>query len=294
MIRSSDTHLKNRTPKEVSALFDYLTQVFGYRHITYWIDAGTLLRIIRDHHLLSSDLDLGAWQSEVENILNICDDLKRDGFLVQYQGGLPFLEDHIKIIIPERFNVHYLHIDIHLYREMGQEAIRRNIQRPVKIAGVNILYFYKMMSLSSVSNTDLKGKLYNRIPFNLRSFIAQAILRLYILTCESVWQVVPLEYFKNLDILEYNGILLPIPKESASYLEYRYGPEWTKAKKSWRVCDGNLIRFRNLRRFPENKNLNRRLISDQFSDDILSRYNDYKVGKFKFTPQELTKIRSMD
>jgi len=66
---------------------DVLQQIKGVldRHrIEYWLDSGTLLGAVREGKFLpwDHDIDLGAWENALPELVHACQDLKNKGFTV--------------------------------------------------------------------------------------------------------------------------------------------------------------------------------------------------------------------
>lgn len=270
------------------SLLHCLSETFNMFSVVYWLDAGTLLKAVRDSNIIpSSDLDFGSWQTEIDKILSACEKLRREGFKIKYQGFLPFVEDHIQIFIPNKYKVSFKHIDIYMYRELGSEAVRRNIHRPVQKTGRILMKGYLSAKKYRSEKANFKDRLLNAIPFVLRMKIAKIIFSLYVNTCKSLWFVVEARFFKNLSSKVLYGINFKIPSSVFSYLEYRYGPNWTVKNKNWRLADGKIVRFRRINRIRRKE----RIFRETDSDNIVISRDGPEKGIFKFTEEEIMKIK---
>ncbi len=70
----------------IYSLLQRIKSALDGQRVLYWLDGGTALKVARDGHILSSDLDISSWQSEGERILEACEELRREGFRVKDSG----------------------------------------------------------------------------------------------------------------------------------------------------------------------------------------------------------------
>jgi hypothetical protein len=212
------------------------------------------------------------------------------GFLSLFQGGLNFVEDCVKISIPDRYQVPFDLIDIWIYTVINDEALRRNIHRPVQKFGKKLFRAYKILSLNNVSEESLKGRLFHLVPRFLKSSLSKVILEIYVQTCQSVWYVMPLYYFKDFKDIQLYGLTFKIPVASEAYMEHRYGLNWKIPNKNWRFADGKYLRFRRIRQLPQNKKKRLKV----YSDPAWPNKKSTPIrGIFRFTEKEIAKIRSL-
>ena len=96
-----------KTP-EVSCLPETVVYVFDQLDkfdVFYWLDAGSLLKGVRDKDILnSSDIDIAVFGEEIDLILKSISSIESAGYKIQYNGGYPMLEDLITIYLPESIN----------------------------------------------------------------------------------------------------------------------------------------------------------------------------------------------
>jgi phosphorylcholine metabolism protein LicD len=264
--------------------------IFKKHDIYYWLEAGSLLKAIRDSTLVSGDLDLACWQTDIHKIVTACEDLKKMGFRCLFQGGLNFVEDCVKISIPDRYQVPYGAIDIYIYAILNDEALRRNIHRPAQKIGKKVFRAYKKLSLNNVSKESLKGRLFNLAPRFLKSSLSKVILKIYVQTCQSMWYVVPLSYFKDFKDIQLCGFTFNVPVASEAYMKYRYGDNWKIPSKNWRFADGEYLRFRRMRQLPQNKTKRIKVYAD-----LSWPRNRFKPIRrtYHFSEEEIAKIRSL-
>ena len=100
-------------PESILYIFSKLEK----NNIFYWLDAGTLLKGVRDKTILeSSDIDISIHSAQVKDVLNALTCIEERGYKVQYNGGNLMLEDLITISLP--FSVNKItSIDIYIYHE---------------------------------------------------------------------------------------------------------------------------------------------------------------------------------
>jgi len=282
--------------KSVTNLLKRLKTVFDKYEVCYWLDAGTLLKAYRDSDIIpSSDLDFGTWQTEIDKVLLVCDELKKDGFRIKHQGFMPFVEDNIKIYIPAKYSVScFDSFDIDLYGELNGEAFRRNIQRPIKKSGKFIVKIYQELNNSDRVAVRLSGRivhgLLKKIPCKLRAALSEIIFIVYTELYMSAWHVIPSSYFMKLTKMKLYGIDFKIPYDTKSYLQYRYGEAWKVPRSNWRHSDGKMIRFRRFNRIRGSNRIYRKVSSERFVEIAPRKVKD----TFNFTEREIKKIKSLD
>jgi len=251
-------------------LLELLQSVFKKHKVHYWLDSGSLLIAYRESHLYDDDLDISAWQTDIDQVIRACEELKTKGFQIKYQSYLCHLEDHIQLFVPEQFNTQINHIDFYLYHKLGDEAVVRNIHRPIHKSGRFLLNLFRRMK-----------------PFS--KWCSERVMELHILTSKSIWFVVPSRYFENLKTFNVMGLDFNISDDTSSYLEYRYGKAWIKPNPNWRMADGEVIRYRPLRLISKSQRVYRHVVSDV----IKANPHKIKRGLFQFTESENAKIRGL-
>lgn len=282
----------------LTSLLKRIKEIFDRHEITYWLDAGTLLKTVRDSNIIPcGDIDFGTWQSEIDKVLLACEEFNNDGFNIRYQGSLPFVEDAIRVQIPEKYKdiISGLAFDIYLYGKLNNEAVRRNINRPVQKMGKFLLTVYRELNTGSksewVSERHRKFlKVLEITPTNLRESFSNAVLHLYINACISLWYVFPSIYFENLSPIRLYGLEFKMPTDIEGYLKYRYGEGWRIPNRSYRLTEGEFLRFRRLREMNAGKRIFRKVHSYRISP---SRENE-KTGIFELTKTEIRKIKSFE
>ena len=283
--------LESRKP--IIAFLTYIKNILDKFEIDYWLDSGTLLKAVRNSDIIpSSDLDFGSWQSEMDKVLLACEEFRKDGFKVKFQGGLPSLEDHVQIEIPGKYNLPFSNFDIYLYGKNNSEAFRRNIHHPLRRSSGSIcLALYKILLQEKISTHNWKRRFLEKIPYQLRLKLAKFIFSFYYNSYESIWFVVPSVYFENMSKINLYNLKFKVPEDSHSYLEYRYGSTWKIPRKNWSLADGQLIRLRKINSLAKELIVSKRVESDVI---IKKKLNRKPRIVFKFTKREIEKIRKLD
>lgn len=220
-------------------LITKIRNFFEDRNIKYWLDEGTLLGIFRDGELIKGDhdFDFSAEYSDISEIVEICESLKKHGYHIKYQSGLPYVEDMIQIYLHNDFEMKMIHVDINIYFISNDKAIRRDLHYPVGKYGRFLVSLARVLYRKKIyyknSNNFKKMLLISFIPFRLRRLLSYICMDIYIKFCTSLWQVVPSKYFSNLTKIELFDNAFNIPLNCENYLSYRYGEDWRIPNKNW-------------------------------------------------------------
>ena len=285
----SETPAKAPGCEGIHSLLKRIKSALDEQEVVHWLDGGTALKVARDGHLVSSDLDISTWQCERDKVLKACEDLRLEGFRVKTQAFMPFVEDHLMLYPPDKYVTPFRHIDLHMYCEMKDEAVSRNLYRPNGKMGRYLFELYRNLTFNNGEASSLKHRAFRQLPSLWQDRFASLVLEFYSCVCESVWFVVPKSHFKVLSQIQIEDLMFNIPSDVEAYLEHRYGSEWATPNKNWRLCDGGLIRFRPLRRMPSSRRAAGTYMSDEIPPVI-------SMGKnlFEFTEHEIRKIRDLD
>jgi len=284
----------NKDIENTKKLLKLLINGFKSHNITFWLDAGGLLKLIRNGDILpSSDLDIGVWQYQMDNILKFCQNLRENGFKIRFQRDFPYLEDEIRIQIPESFNTPFSAIDIMLYNKFGNEAVKRAYDNPLKTKkAIYMIRLLKILSDRNLSSySGIKNKILNSVPFFIRMFFYNILFTIYIHCVETIWCVIPVHHFEILSQTSLYGLTINIPSNVEQYLQYRYGEQWNIPNKNWRLCDGNVIRLRKPSLIPKQNITRQKVISDIFTSN---NKNVVRKNIYHFKQLEIEKIRSLD
>lgn len=198
----------------------WIVNLFNDNNITYWLDSGTLLGIIRDGCLIKgdNDIDIGMWADDFDKIkiLLLSNNMYK-------QKTYAFKHHFFKIKL---FNSdHKYKIDINFFRKEENyswcpQAYPIFIQNPQKL-------------LQKIT-FPIIAKLKSKWPYSIDY---DNILWKYF-HLMGVWWI-PNKYFDNLTNLEGN---LTIPKNYQDYLSFRYG-NWKVKNTDWDFwLDDNAIK----------------------------------------------------
>ena len=285
----------NAKIEAVSDLLLYIKTVLEGHGVFFWLDAGTLLKTIRDLNIVpSSDIDLGTWQDQVDNVIAACREFRKDGFKVKYQGGISYVEDSIKVQIPGEYKgiITELSFDIYLYTKMGDEVVRRNFNRPTGAFGKFFLrMFYEFNANEEGEPASMKYRFFLKtrdlLPVKIRDILNNFILDCYNRFCYTLWFVFPASCFETFSRVQLYGLDFNIPQHVDSYFKSRYGENWKTPSRKYRLTDGNFLRIRRLSHMPEKDRVYRKVRSDVFP----AIKNSKKTGLFHFSKQEINNIK---
>lgn len=273
-------------------MLNHLKRVFEKHNISYWLDCGILLKAIRDGHLKTSDVDITMWQSDINACLRACEDLRKDGFVIRYQNGLPYLESFLQIFIPPQYKTPYNQVDIEFYAQQGNDAVLRNNHRPMNFLGRKLFAFYRALVHRQEEAYSFKNKLYGYLPKPVQTAIQKLVFKLYILFGTSLWYVIPAHHFQTLSEIQIGSHSFPIPSDVEGYFAYRYGKNWKNRNPKWRLSDGDFLRIRPLRNLPSAQCPQIPVQSDIYSVKGLMQTDNQST--FHFTDDEIQKIKSLD
>ena len=197
-----------------------------HRHdITYWLDSGTLLGLMREGKLLKNDMDIdiGVWSDEDQKLKKIFSTINESGYTIysaSYKGQIfkyNFIPNH---------NKHKRKVDINLFREAKGHAW---------------CPMYYFIFTSNHEKSEARGR---KASGALRSVIRSCWNRLNEKVCLTVdissfpWRPflnvgtwwIPVKYFKK--VVYHDGLNAYTPLDWEEYLEFRYG-SWQKKVKGW-------------------------------------------------------------
>tara|TARA_B100002051_G_C16656343_1_gene596701 strand:+ start:108 stop:980 length:873 start_codon:yes stop_codon:yes gene_type:complete len=280
----------------IKDVFSSLNKISEKYNITYTLDAGSLLKVVRDKSILpASDIDLAFDSKNINEIIELIGELRKLKYKVVAFGNLPFLIDGFKLYPPESIQLPVSHIDCYIYHNVNNEYVRFNIHKPFKGSYLSKTLF-KYLSHFYINKEKVKKNILSLIFYD---FFGKAVIIItsffYFRYATSIWFVLIDSYFNYVDKKKIDSVTFPIPVNANIHLEYRYGPNWIKKDPKWRLSDGKCIRLRNLR--PAKKYF---LNTKYFKNDIICEkkiFNNFKRGQtkiFEFSDHEVKKILSRD
>jgi len=209
----------------------------------FWVEYGTLLGFVREGGFIEweRDVDLGVWKDNKDLAYKkkLSADFKKLGYKVCFSDG------HLHIYCKNtEANVE---LDINFYTTVDNMAVKP-IYIPRNKLGVFLKRFlwslYDLNTLKFANNRFqaflgnliiiIPTVLFHLLPAYLREIILPKIAKIQNASFFiNKSNCVPSCYFAEFRNFEIFGIELPIPKESESYLEYKFGHDWRTPKKQW-------------------------------------------------------------
>ena len=238
-------------PVAISKVFDVLER----HNVFFWLDAGSLLKGIRDKSILtSSDIDVSATNDQINNILSALDELADLGYHYNFNGGYPMLEDMVTVFLPKIFD-RIKHIDIYIFHRSGDMLARRCFHKPIATSKSRYLFYLskKIMAKSRASNGVVDPKIDFDWNFSIASNFGKLAFALYELVGTTEWHVIHAKYLSEFKKLELHGRQFNVPVAWEEYIIMRYGSDWKSPKDrtewfdDWRNSDNHIIKHRKLR-----------------------------------------------
>jgi len=223
-------------------LIDTADVLSGDRKV-FWIEYGTLLGFVRDGGFLEweNDVDIGMWKEEK-------DLLYKKKLEVQFRKlgyETCFSDGHFHINPKNnRLNVE---LDINFYEKNGRMAVKPIFVARNKV-GVFLKRFvwslYDMKTMKLANNrlqalggtvvTILPVLLFHMLPTSLREMLLPRFAKMqhssFFLNKSNM---VPVEFFEEIKMLELFGYEFPVPKDAEGYLAYKFGEDWRTPNKDW-------------------------------------------------------------
>lgn len=229
----TDKNEVDNLPSSIATIFEILDN----NGVFFWLDAGSLLKGARDGSILfSSDIDVSATVSEIPKIIQSLEELSSLGYEIKFNGGLPFFEDQVTILLPNKIN-RLRHVDIYIFREYGEAFVRRNIHKPDLNSKGHYLFFLAKKLFELSNDFDRIGS--NNFIYTLASLIFRSFGKVFFSLYEgfgfSLWYIIPGQYFRHFKPLWVHDRCFYAPSPVEEYLEFRYGPDWkyAKARSDW-------------------------------------------------------------
>lgn len=207
--------------------------------IDVWLDAGALLKHTRGQNIYpSSDIDFGIRANDRHQLVKIEKSLAERGYITSTIGELPFFFEGLKAKKAFGLN-YYISIDIYVYYHHENYYFRPNSHKPLK---QNKLYALLFIFLIKAARLHFRSKT-NAIKYldNISKFVFDWIAKLYFSFAQTTQFAIPDNFFHSMDKIEVKGKLLNTPKNVQKYLEWRYGANWQRRNKNWRLTDGNMV-----------------------------------------------------
>ncbi|MDF1615236.1 LicD family protein [Desulfurivibrio dismutans] len=225
--------------------------------ISYWLDSGSLLGLVRDGAEIAwdSDIDLGIWDVDMERLLEVLPEIKRSGYKVsvrRYRGllyGCTIRNINGNEMRPIHVHVYFRHGDLAwspqtvLFSPVGRGEKATVGFAPWPALRRQILYL----------RDEARQRKTNKVPLLQRIWRWGVCLPLWggfvvvrnrfdrehwcsvwpfsVLYAMYTW-VVPARHFETLDTKNIAGMEVSVPSEVETYLQLRYY-DWRKPVRDW-------------------------------------------------------------
>ena len=210
-----------------------INNVLKSADIDYWLDAGTLLGAVRENRFLpwDYDIDIGAWQKDVSDILKATSKLEKEGFEVIYFT----LDKCIKILDNNS------EIDINLYEQKEKMANRIWLVNNKKGEILDYLRWVLSTKRPELKRSKVPKTLTKILHFLTKILsdkhkegLKNKILEKYKKSgCRIVKVSIPSSYFSDFSDFDFYDISVRVTKDPERYLEFRYGKDWRTPKKNY-------------------------------------------------------------
>jgi hypothetical protein len=211
-------------PQSILYIFEQLEQY----NIFYWLDAGSLLKGVRDKTILtSSDIDISIFSEQIDDVLKALNDIEERGYRIQYNGGYPMLEDLITIFLPSPVN-RASTMDIYIFYKYEDSYVRRSYHKPLEDSKSRYLFGLSKKILNSTKPIAKQDRFMSFMYFVRRLVISTGKLAFYLYekSGTTLWFVVPKKYFSDFSQMKLYSRSFNIPRQYKKYLNFRYGDDW--------------------------------------------------------------------
>ena len=200
-----------------------ISEVLRNAGITFWLDSGTLLGMVRDGQLLRGDpdIDLSVWDTDVPVLLGLAETFRSGGYRCRVES---YFGQVFNVTLVPRLGSGRRRIDVCVYRRSEGHAwapalLPRTRKGRRDTGRLRLLAPWDML-LHALWARFARGLMVERWPW-------RGFFRL------KTWWI-PLEFLDAIE--EHEGSGLPVPQGSAEYLAYRYG-RWQSPVDDWSYWD---------------------------------------------------------
>lgn len=245
-----------------------MKHVFESRSISYWVDQGTLLGLVRDGRPLAgdNDIDISVWFRDVKNVRpKLVAELRSAGLEVgeSYLYGLT-----LKAAGADKpVNISYLFEDrdqavkFFFPPDGGGNFLATRLRK-------FLIHLWQKLDGTGVPQPQKGGLayLFRRLPWKLTNGAAGLLTLGYYLLSFSYVGRSDRKHFAGSAQKLYGELVLPIPLQAEAYLTHKYGLSWRVPQKDWSYWkdDGSL--------------LNRRILCGRSFLDFLLRRSPYVLA----------------
>ncbi len=235
---------------ELGYMLEYGVDLLKKRGISYWLDCGTLLGIIRDQSLIEweKDIDIGVLKNQLEesDIWYIVNKVKNDGYDVNvYESCISICKNDIVL-------------DIKLY-EQKEDLLFEKKKIPKNLISSAICFTVHCFSSKYGSSRKGLNFPHSIVIMSIQTlsklipkFISSILIRPFKYLCENyltvdISEAVPCKYFETFEEIVFFGKSYAIPSMKEDYLAFRYGGNWRVPNKNWVTerDDGGYLYFQN-------------------------------------------------
>ena len=223
--------------KELYDLLLTIDGIFKKNKIFFWLDQGTLLGAVRDKKIITGDkdIDLSMMYSDINKLIVAINQLKRIGYNIKIQKDLPVIDDLVQIYLKNDYKKKSKnHIDINLYRRVGDSYVRCGIHESENKNAKRFLNVIRIISSNNYSPNNPLYKLIYKFPISLRKKMGYFLLKLYTNIFKSTTQSIPKYFFNSYKTINFLQKEFNIPKKDKDYLEFRFGKTWNIPNKGSR------------------------------------------------------------
>ena len=218
---------------EADSALGQMARLFERKGVSYWMDQGTLLGLLRDGCPLpgDNDIDVSVWFHDIKDIRGaLVQEFRRSGLQVgeSYLYGLTLR----KTKDSKPVNISYLFED-------GSQVAK--FFYPPEAGGMSsrlrdfLIYLCQRLdgTIEEVPPAGLLAKIYQMMPGYLLNWGAGLLtLTFYLLNYKCVGRSAR-QHFKGCGFLSYHALTLAIPKNPIVYIRHKYGSDWDQPRSDW-------------------------------------------------------------
>ncbi len=221
------------------SLLRHVKQVLDELDIKFWLASGALLGAIREGRFLpwDPDIDVGTSDVHLPKMKMICERFNEEGFSAyysHYNNMIGLWKDGIGVDVP--------------FWRLGEERATAPLKYSENALGKFLTYadwvllFSHTGSLAMDKRNRVKypttrylaSKISDVLPEFAKLAIAKTLRRIAIATGNRRGLVaVPVEYYRQLDVVNFYDMDILRPADIEGYLTYYFGSDWRTPKKEW-------------------------------------------------------------
>ena len=196
---------------------------------------------------------------------------------------------------------HYISIDIYVYYHHENYYFRPNSHKPLKQYKLYALLFVFLIKAARIHFRRKACEI--SYLDNISKFVFDRIAKLYFSFAQTTQFAIPDNFFHSMDKIRVKGKLINTPQNVQEYLEWRYGSNWQRRNKNWRLTDGSMVFLGGLSSYielflasPTAMSMRAPISNLDRSANLLMRKNgnSQKTNKnslFKFSEAEIAKLK---